>query len=156
EPREADIASRLIGCALFDPHPHGRQRFTGRAFLGKKHPDDDYTRPLTDADADAAAKWLGFTARRDAGETGNSILIVDSHFDSREHLEAIRDGIELYYWPRLIDGQLEARFFYEDEKLAPPKPRGNTTLAPYIAAYQQVSATAQGRDIAQGEASWHG
>jgi hypothetical protein len=156
EPREGDIASRLIGCALFDPHPHGRQRFTGRAFLGKKHPDDDYTRPLTDADADLAAKRLGFTARRDAGETGTSILIVDSHFDSREHLEAIRDGIERYYWPRLIEGRLEVRFFHEDEELPPPNPRGNTALAPYIAAYQRASATAQGRDIAQGEASWHG
>jgi hypothetical protein len=156
EPTEGGITSRLIGCALFDPHPHGRQRFTGRAFLGKKHPEDDHTRPLTGADADQAAKKLGFTARLGPDETGTSILIVDSHFDTREHLEAIRDGIERYYWPRIVDGRLEVRFFYEDEELPAPSPRGNPSLVPYIAAYQRAVAVAQGRDVAQGEATWHG
>jgi hypothetical protein len=150
------VTSRLIGCALFDQHDYQQQRYTGRAFLGKTDASQDYTRPLTGKYADRAAANLGFPARPDVNMSGTSILIVNSHFCSTDHLGEIRKGIERYYWPRIIDGRLDVRFFIEDEELPAPDPESDPHLRPYIAAYRRALAVTEGRDVAVGESSWHG
>lgn len=139
EPLAGGVTSRLVGCALFDTHAHGGKRFTGRAFLGRTH-GDDYTRPLTGDEADRLAAQIGFVARKTPADTGTSIAVVDSHFDTRDHLEKIREGIERYYWPRIIDNRLEVRFFDGAEELDPPRPRLRNDLRPYIEAYERALA----------------
>lgn len=155
EPLADNVTSRLVGCALFDSHGSGRKRFTGRAFLGTNQ-NDDYTRPLTGKEADQLATRIGFAKRPNRDDTGTSILVVDSHFNSREHLERIREGIEQYYWPRIIDGLLEVKFFEGEEELLPPRPRLRNELVPYIAAYQRAQEQLRGRNPQATESTWHG
>ena len=156
EPAQNGTTSRLIGCALFDQHNYQQQRYTGRAFLGRVDDSENYTRPLTGRDAVSAASRLGFPARPDAKDSGTSILIVDSHFCTRDHLEEIRRGIERYYWPRIIDGLFDVQFRLEDEELQPPDPESVSELEPYIAAYRRSLAVAEGRSVASSENSWQG
>jgi hypothetical protein len=155
EPLAGNVTSRLVGCALFDSHGHGGKRFTGRAFLGKNQ-SNEYTQPLTGRDADQLAAKIGFVKRPNAEDTGTSILVVDSHFDSREHLERIREGIEKYYWPRIIDGRLDVKFFDGEEELLPPRPQLRNDLMPYIGAYQRVLEQMRGRNPQATESTWHG
>jgi hypothetical protein len=155
EPLAGGVSSRLVGCALFDSHAHGGKRYTGRAFLGKNHADE-YTRPLTGDEADKLAAQIGFVSRKTPADTGTSIAVVDSHFDTREHLEKIREGIERYYWPRIIDTRLEVKFFDGTEELDPPRPRLRNDLRPYIEAYERALAQLAGRSPAATETTWHG
>lgn len=155
EPLAGEVSSRLVGCALFDSHGHGGKRFTGRAFLGKNQ-GEEYTRPLTGDDADKLAAQIGFVPRENTADTGTSIAVVDSHFDTREHLEKIREGIERYYWPRIIDNRLEVKFFDGTEELDPPRPRLRNDLRPYIEAYERAIAQLDGRPPALTETTWHG
>jgi len=155
EPLADNVISRLVGCALFDSHGHGGKRYTGRAFAGRNQ-GLDYTQPLTGKEADQLAAKIGFVKRPTTEDTGTSILVVDSHFDSREHLERIREGIERYYWPRIIDGRLAVRFFDGDEELQQPRPELRNELMPYIGAYQRAIDQIRGRSPQATESTWHG
>lgn len=149
------VTSRLVGCALFDSHANGGKKFTGRAFLGKNQ-SDNYTGPLTDKSADNLAAQIGFAKRPNVGDTGTSILVIDSHFGTREHLGKIREGIERYYWPRIVDNRLEVRFFDGAEELQRPSPEQNSELLPYIRAYQRTIPEMNGRTQQATESTWQG
>ncbi|MFL6387372.1 MAG: hypothetical protein ACJ71U_07785 [Terriglobales bacterium] len=138
--------ARLIGGALFDPHEYQEHRYTGRAWLGEVSGANggQYAAPITDKSAEASALVLGFAKRPNERRTGTSILIIDSHFSTRDHLIALRSGIEINYWPRIVDGQLVARLFDNDEELPPPAPQSDPHLMPFIDCYKSASAALGG------------
>jgi hypothetical protein len=154
--RTGRVHSRLIGTGLFQTHNHQGARYTGRAFLSRLSDEEDYVPPLTNGEADRVAAELGFVPRPDATKTGTSILMVNTDLDSHDHLEQVREGIELYYWPAIIDGRLKVHLLDEDEELPPPNPERRADLAPYIGAYRRARALLDGEEIAASAAQWHG
>ena len=76
-------------------------------------------------------------------------------FDSREQLEKIREGIELYYWPVILRRGLEVHLFDEDKELPPPNPIARAELAPYIAAYGRACALLDGEEVPASEIEWN-
>ncbi len=131
EPDETGATARLMGCAYFDAHEFDGRQWTGRAWFGVRRPDGDLVvDPLRDEDAHALAERLGFR-RRGADEHGTSILIVDSDLRDRSPL---LKAIEEWWWPRLIDQELEVEVRAAGG-LYFPQPKQRADLAPFIECY---------------------
>ena len=132
---EGKEATRVFGCGYFVSHKIKKNSYSGRAWLGDKPREDDQGRavvdPLENAAADALAKKLGFTIRKE-GDVGTSILIVDAHVDT----STVIRGVEEWWWPRLEDGKLDVDFQDADGTLHHPKPKKNEALRPFIEAFE--------------------
>lgn len=90
--------------------------------------------PLRDLDADAYAKALGLPSRAgdDASSCGTTIVIMCPTVNLTEVLEAT----EKYWWPAILDGELEIDFKSNDfEGIKVPQPKSRTDLTPYFSAY---------------------
>lgn len=127
--------TRVFGCGYFVSHDFEKAAYSGRAWLGSEQRADKLGRvvvdPLENAAADALARKLGFTIRKD-GEVGTSILIVDAAVDT----ETVIRGVEEWWWPRLEDGKLDVDIQDSDGTFHYPKPKKNEALRPFIEAFE--------------------
>lgn len=124
--------SRLMGCGYFRSHDdHQQVEYTGRAWFGSPA-TDGRVEPLVDDEAHAFAERLGFK-RRDPSERGTSLLIVDCGVDC----EMLRDAIEEWWWPRLLDDELglDVTLYEQEQRLPPPRPRKRPDLRPFIECF---------------------
>jgi hypothetical protein len=131
--------ARLMGCAYLDAHEFQGKQWTGRAWFGLRRPGDELVvDPLRDEEAHALAERLGFRTRRN-GEHGTSILVVDSNAINHERL--LR-GIEEWWWPRLVDEELDVVVEADGRQYFPqPKRRGH--LLPFIECYSLAVGRAE-------------
>ena len=131
EPDETGATARLMGCAYLDAHEFDGKQWTGRGWFGVRR--DGHViivDPLLDEEAHAFAERLGFRTRRDK-EHGTSILIVDSH--AHDHQRILR-GIEEWWWPRLLEQELEVVVEAEGTEYF-PQPKQRQDLLPFIECY---------------------
>lgn len=132
-PDETGARARLMGCAYLDAHEFSGAQWTGRAWFGvPRGAEASVVDPLCDADAHEWAERLGFQRRRGAEDYGTSILIVDS--DVRDQ-QSLRKAVERWWWPRLLDEQLEVLVEANGE-VCYPEPRRQPSLAPFIECYR--------------------
>jgi hypothetical protein len=133
--QEKKTHTRLFGCGYYASHAYKKTFFSGRAWLGKKPHRDSQGRvvvdPLEDSMADTRAKELGFTLR-DPSETGTTILVIDAAIEPIE----IARGIEDWWWPRLVENQLDAEVIDADGKSLVPRPKKRGDLRPFIEAFE--------------------
>lgn len=133
---------RLFGCGYYPSHVFKKQHFGGRAWLGTKASKDKEGRqvvdPLTDADADRYATELGFE-RRSHEDFGTSILIIDSPVN----LSEIVAGVEDWWWPRLIEDQLDVEALATNGTRVVPRPKRRPDLRPFIDAFDIARSRAE-------------
>lgn len=125
----------LMGCAYQRHHEFGGAPWTGRAWLGRRVSlaDEGYRMdPFFGAEAEALAIALGF--QRDANEFGTSILIVDTDIEA----EGILRGVEDYWWPRIVEHELEVDVFDTKGNRLVPQPMQRPHLKPFIDAWNVV------------------
>jgi hypothetical protein len=131
EPDETGATARLMGCAYLDAHEFNGKQWTGRAWFGIRSKGPKLVvDPVQNEEAHALAERLGFR-RRGNGEHGTSILIVDSHACDHQNL---LEGIEEWWWPRLLDQELEAVVEVAGAQHF-PEPRQREYLRPFIECY---------------------
>jgi len=90
--------------------------------------------PLKDLDADAYAEALGLPSRDgdDASTFGTTIVIMCPTVNLSEVMEAT----EKYWWPAILDGELEVDFKSSDfDGIKVPQPKSRVDLTPYFSAY---------------------
>lgn len=121
----------LMGCTYNDGHEYQGATYTGRAFFGNSKivPNQGVRYdPLINGDAYDVASKLGF--KRDPG-CGTSVLIVDVAVEPKE----VCEGIEKWWWPRILAERLDATVIdYRGNGLI-PRPKSRTYLKPFIAAF---------------------
>ncbi|MER8701347.1 hypothetical protein [Mesorhizobium sp. M1273] len=126
--------SILFGCGYYRKHKHSERTFTGRAWFGHdKTPGLDaqpVVEPLLGDEADEMAAALGFE-QRDLDDLGTSVLIVDSLLNS----QGILEGVEDWWWPRLISHKLDVKVIGEDGGVSYPRPRKRDQLRPFLEAF---------------------
>lgn len=130
-------SAKLLGCAYCSKHNHDGKRLTGRSWLGATASKEGIVEPFTGEDAHAFASRLGFAPRR-ADEFGTSILIVDCLIDIAE----LCKDTETYWWPRLLDDELEVEFCDNGTVLDPPRPKRRLDLKPFIECYEMAVSRA--------------
>jgi hypothetical protein len=127
--------ARLLGCAYLPGHTYDEQRFTGRAWFGLPPGSDDPAQapfPLVDDDAVDLAMRLGFVARgRDA--RGTSILVIGcDSADGVLSTEKLKAAAETWWWPRILDDNLDVELFEDGVRQAGLDPAGRADLQPFI------------------------
>jgi hypothetical protein len=132
-----------MGCGYFRSHDHQKVEYTGRAWFGNPA-TGGRVEPLVDDEAHSYAERLGFKPRG-MSERGTSILIVDCGVDC----EMLRDAIEEWWWPRLLDDELglDVSLYEQEQRLTPPRPRKRPDLRPFIECFD----LAIGRSMPTGE-----
>lgn len=143
------VSSRFMGCGYFEAHELDGETYTGRAWFGAKR-SESLVEPLTNQVADEFAEKLGI-APRGQEETGTSILILGCGVD----LDEIRRGIEDFWWPRLIEHELEVELFDGDVEMDPPRPKQRQELLPFIECYELVNKRAESTSDAQYVGGFH-
>lgn len=139
EPDDTGARARLMACTYFDAHEFAGRQWTGRGWFGLRRPDNKIVvDPLRDDAAHATAERLGFRIRR-SGEHGTSILIVDSH--AKDHQRLLR-GIEEWWWPRLLDEELDVVVEAEGTEHF-PRPKQREDLLPFIECYSLAVGRAE-------------
>ncbi len=136
--------ARLMGCSYFNQHEHKGDEYSGRAWFGKPKNKGAAVEPLVDADAHVFAEKLGFK-KRAKGDRGTSLLILDCDVES----DLLRESIEEWWWPRLLDDELglDIALYEQDQMLPPPRPRKRSDLRPFIECFD----LAIGRSMPVGE-----
>jgi hypothetical protein len=124
--------ARLMGCSYFNQHEYQDEEYSGRAWFGKPKSDGVAVEPLVDADAHDFAEKLGFK-KREMSDRGTSLLLIDCGVEC----EILRDSIEEWWWPRLLDDELglDIALYEQDQRLPPPRPRKRPDLRPFIECY---------------------
>ena len=96
-------SERLMACCLGDPFRNSGQLYTGRHWWGREM-GDGVVDPLLGAEASEIAAVLGLSDR--ANEVfGTSILIIDpdlEHRSPRQAIDAVRESILWFFWPKLV------------------------------------------------------
>lgn len=130
--------ARLMACTYLDAHEFASQQWTGRGWFGLPRSSRAIVDPLRDEEAHALAELLGFRTRRH-GEHGTSILIVDSH--AKDHQRLLR-GIEEWWWPRLLDEELDVVVEAAGGEHF-PQPKRREDLLPFIECYSLAVGRAE-------------
>jgi len=139
ESDDTGATARLMGCAYLDAHEFDGKQWTGRGWFGIRRPGQELVvDPLRDEEAHALAERLGFR-RRQQGEQGTSVLVVDSHAHDHQHL--LR-AIEEWWWPRLLDQELEVVVEVRGTEYF-PQPKQRPDLLPFIECYSLAVGRAQ-------------
>lgn len=128
--------ARLIVAGLYSTHPYKGDTYTGRAWLGVRA-SETFCAPLVDCDAHDMAAELGFRVRNRT-DIGTSMMILGCDLK----IDRIREGVENYWWPRIVDGGLAVDLVEDGTSADPPNPHEVRELVPYIQAY----ALAVGKD----------
>lgn len=148
---EGEPLSLLFGCGYYRKHKHDGVGFTGRAWFGidRTEPQSHAQQlvvPFRGAEADKLAAVLGFT-HRDPEELGTSVLIVDATVKAAD----ILTGVEDWWWPRLLTGQLDVSVVPADGEPVFPRPRKRADLKPFLEAFE----TAVGKSPADGKRTFY-
>lgn len=141
---------RLIGAALGDSYRHNSRLYTGRHWLGDVD-SDGYPAPLLDDAATDVAVQLGLP-KFEEGATGTSIAIVgvdlgmngEKPRDPEDAAAFMVSTILWNLWPRMLDGrrnQLTCSVRRDGFRTDVPNPEELPLLAPFVAAYRQVTET---------------
>ena len=133
------------------PNNIGKNKYTGAGFTGiayfSKHlnPKDKRELPLYNDEADNIAEKLYFAKRADK-EIGTSIMIIDSGIN----MDELRSAIEDYWWPKIIDGELDIEMWEgindQRQKIATPRPKNRLALKPFISAYEKINKVQESND----------
>jgi hypothetical protein len=126
--------TRLFGCGYYRKHKVAKGQFTGRSWFGLANDLGEgalqIVDPLVDEAADNLAAKLGFHVRS-CGELGTTILILDASVELSDVLE----GVEDWWWPRLLERKLDVEIIHADGSVGHPRPRKREHLRPFLEAY---------------------
>lgn len=137
--KDGGSLARLMGCSYYRAHKAFGSSFSGRAWFGLNS-SPVMVDPLEGDLANELAENIGFKVRR-ATETGTSILIVDCEVDT----EQLRESIEQWWWPRLIEDSLDVEIYEQSSRVAPPRPRSRTDLKPFIECFDLATGRVKPR-----------
>ncbi|MEV0135414.1 hypothetical protein AB0H83_44070 [Dactylosporangium sp. NPDC050688] len=147
--------TRLIGICLGEsvelPGKDGERRpYTGRHWWGRV--EGTYVEPLVDGAAESVAAALGLRPF-DGDDTGTDIVIIDPDFGDDSDATTARylaDSIAWNLWPIMLRSRGEVRLLPETylggSPIAVPVPEQSRDLKMFVAAYERMTADAEGVD----------
>lgn len=133
EHKDSGVSARLMGSGYHQPYECGKNQYNGRSIFGVPAQTTDGRKTydaISNKQAHALAEQLGFT-KRDEGDSGTSILILDPIVDPDDLVH----GIETWWWPALVENTMDVRVIDESGTTHVPRPRNRSDLRPFIDAF---------------------
>ena len=128
---EDKTTRRFVGFSYWDNFNVKDEYFDGRAIFGNN--SKKAGNPFEDKEADREAELGGFQIR-DAQvpeSLGTSLALIAPQIDEQQLLRAI----EKWWWPALVDGQMEVKLINEEGRTLFPRPMKNEFAKSFIKAY---------------------
>lgn len=128
------ITRRLVGTTYWGSHRDSNGRdLEGRAIYGDPGAGEPGI-PFEDGQADDLAKKLFMELRTGDKEEnlGTSLLLVHPQVEAEELI----DSIEKWWWPALVDNEMEIVVHKADGKRLMPRPMNNSYVRPFLKAYE--------------------
>jgi len=128
--------------------PDGSGQKTGRGWLCASENEDGDPSPFTDEAAHRLADLAGFSSR-EKGDTGTSFLLIGTHpAKTPLRIDNIRRALETWWWPALLDNQLDVELWENNKKVPGPAPRLREDLKPFIACKARLD-TGVGDEVSE-------
>ncbi len=128
------VTRRLVGTTYWGSHRDANGRdLEGRAIYGDPGAGEPGI-PFEDENADDLANKL-FMEKRSAEKEekmGTSLLLVHPQVDAEELIESI----EKWWWPALVDNEMEIVVYKSDGSRLMPRPMNNNFVRPFLKAYE--------------------
>jgi hypothetical protein len=125
--------ARLMGHTFQPWFREGRGNKSGRGWLCESLSSELDPIPYTDKSAHRLAEAAGFTHRKPT-DTGSSFLLIGNKPGKREiTIDAIRRAVETWWWPSIVDNQLDVELWQDGKRVAGASPKLRPDLVPYIA-----------------------
>jgi len=128
------VTRRLVGTSYWGSHRDSRGKdLEGRAIYGDPSAGEPGI-PFEDENADELAKKLSMEVRNSSSESnlGTSLLLVHPQVDAEELI----DSIEKWWWPALVDNEMEIIVSKSDGTRLVPRPMANNYVKPFLKAYE--------------------
>ena len=128
------VTRRLVGTSYWGSHRDSRGKdLEGRAIYGDPSAGEPGI-PFEDKNADELAKKLSMEVRNSNSESnlGTSLLLVHPQVDAEELI----DSIEKWWWPALVDNEMEIIVRKSDGTRLVPRPMTNNYVKPFLKAYE--------------------
>jgi|694.fasta_scaffold66502_3 hypothetical protein len=128
------VTRRLVGTTYWGSHRDSNGRdLEGRAIYGDPGAGEPGI-PFEDGKADDLAKKLFMELRSAEKEEnlGTSLLLVHPQVEAEELI----DSIEKWWWPALVDNEMEIVVHKADGKRLMPRPMNNSYVRPFLKAYE--------------------
>jgi hypothetical protein len=147
--RQDRDTTRLMGHTFQPWYPEdGHGQKSGRGWLCRDQDEHADPIPFTGTDATELAEKAGFTPRK-AGDTGTSFLLIGTRPGKKPiTIEAIRRAFETWWWPSIIDDQLDVELWQDGKRVSGPMPRLRSDLKPYLACKARLD-TGVGEDVSE-------
>jgi hypothetical protein len=128
------VTRRLVGTTYWGSHRDSNGRdLEGRAIYGDPSAGEPGI-PFEDDKADDLARKLFMELRSSDKEEnlGTSLLLVHPQVEAEELI----DSIEKWWWPALVDNEMEIVVHKADGKRLMPRPMNNSYVRPFLKAYE--------------------
>lgn len=137
ENKDPGASARLLGSGYHQPYERGKGQFNGRSIFGVAGQTTDGRKlydAVSDKQAHGLAELLGFK-KREQGESGTSIMILDPSVESEDLVR----GIETWWWPASVAGTMDVTVINENGTIHVPRPKSRPELRPFIDAFNIAS-----------------
>ncbi|MDB3981797.1 hypothetical protein N9410_00890 [Methylophilaceae bacterium] len=136
--RKDGVTKVFMASTYLTKHDIENNHYTGMGhFHQKSEKDSEEINPFYNEMASDFAKKLFFSPRSEE-DIGTSVMLIDSNIN----IDKCRKAIEDYWWPKLIDNELEIELSEgENEYISrvdPPRPKIRASLKPFITAYEKT------------------
>jgi hypothetical protein len=141
------VTRRLVGTTYWGSHRDSNGRdLEGRAIYGDPGAGEPGI-PFEDSKADELAQELFMDLRNANAEEnlGTSLLLVHPQVEAEELI----DSIEKWWWPALVDNEMEIVVHKADGKRLMPRPMNNSYVRPFLKAYELAVGRAKQSAVIQ-------
>ena len=128
------VTRRLVGTTYWGSHRDSDGRdLEGRAIYGDPGAGEPGI-PFEDTKADELAQklFMGLRSADKEENLGTSLLLVHPQVEAEELI----DSIEKWWWPALVDNEMEIVVHKADGKRLMPRPMNNSYVRPFLKAYE--------------------
>ncbi len=128
------VTRRLVGTSYWGSHRDSQGKdLEGRAIYGDPSAGEPGI-PFEDENADELAQKLSMEVRNSSSESnlGTSLLLVHPQVNAEELI----DSIEKWWWPALVDNEMEIIVSKSDGTRLVPRPMTNNYVKPFLKAYE--------------------
>lgn len=141
------VTRRLVGTTYWGSHRDSEGRdLEGRAIYGDPGAGEPGI-PFEDGKADKLAQELFMELRSADKEEnlGTSLLLVHPQVEAEELI----DSIEKWWWPALVDNEMEIVVHKADGKRLMPRPMNNSYVRPFLKAYELAVGRSKQSSVVQ-------
>ena len=143
--RSDNVCRRFMGTGIYPSHEYEGVKYGGYAYIGKKLNENE-SQPFNDDEAEDIWESINNLFKEDISRSkddiGTDILIPMTSLD----LDSIKEAIENYYFPALIENRMIVSFIDKDGIVSAPDVYARDNLDQFVRLYLEAKKNRENND----------